>query len=93
MPERKFGIDLKSYDDIFKTEEEREEDRLSKIRDIPISEIDDFPDHPFMVRDDEDMQNLIANNRIKSRSCFVHDKKFRIMGQRTGYLQLHLHTF
>lgn len=52
MPERKFGIDLRSYDDIFKTEEEREEDRLSKIRDIPISEIDDFPDHPFMVRDD-----------------------------------------
>ena len=61
MPERKFGIDLRSYDDIFKTEEEREEDRLSKIRDIPISEIDDFPDHPFMVRDDEDMQNLIES--------------------------------
>ena len=69
MAERKFGIDLKSYDDIFKTEEEREEDRLSKIRDIPISEIDDFPDHPFMVRDDEDMQNLIES--IKERGVIT----------------------
>ena len=69
MPERKIGIDLKSYDDIFKTEEEREEDRLSKIRDIPISEIDDFPDHPFMVRDDEDMQNLIES--IKERGVIT----------------------
>ena len=69
MPERKFGIDLRSYDDIFKTEEEREEDRLSKIRDIPISEIDDFPDHPFMVRDDEDMQNLIES--IKERGVIT----------------------
>ena len=69
MPERKFGIDLRSYDDIFKTEEEREEDRLSKIRDIPISEIDDFPDHPFMVRDDEDKQNLIES--IKERGVIT----------------------
>ena len=69
MPERKFGIDLKSYDDIFKTSEEREEDKLSKIRDIPISEIDDFPDHPFMVRDDEDMQNLIES--IKERGVIT----------------------
>ena len=69
MPEKKFGIDLKSYDDIFKTEEEREEDILSKIRDIPISEIDDFPDHPFMVRDDEDMQNLIES--IKERGVIT----------------------
>ena len=69
MQERKFGIDLKSYDDIFKTSEEREEDKLSKIRDIPISEIDDFPDHPFMVRDDEDMQNLIES--IKERGVIT----------------------
>ena len=42
MPERKFGIDLKSYDDIFKTEEEREDDKLARIREIPIADIDDF---------------------------------------------------
>ena len=63
MAERKFGIDLKSYDDIFKTEEEREDDKLARIREIPIADIDDFPDHPFQVRDDEDMQNLVESIR------------------------------
>ena len=69
MAEKKFGIELKSYDDIFKTSEEREEDKLAKIRDIPISEIDDFPDHPFQVRDDEDMQNLVES--IKERGVIT----------------------
>ena len=63
MAERKFGIDLKSYDDIFKTEEEREDDKLARIKEIPIADIDDFPDHPFQVRDDEDMQNLVESIR------------------------------
>lgn len=69
MAEKKFGIELRSYDDIFKTSEEREEDKLAKIRDIPISEIDDFPDHPFQVRDDEDMQNLVES--IKERGIIT----------------------
>jgi ParB family chromosome partitioning protein len=63
MAERKFGIDLKSYDDIFKTKEEREDDKLARIREIPIADIDDFPNHPFQVRDDEDMQNLVESIR------------------------------
>ena len=42
-------IELTAYDDLFQTDESREEARLSKIRDIPISEIDEFPDHPFKV--------------------------------------------
>lgn len=65
MAERKLGIELKSYDDIFKTEEERQEDKLARIRDIPIADIDDFPDHPFQVRDDEDMQNLVESIRVR----------------------------
>ena len=69
MADKKFGIELRSYDDIFKTSEEREEDKLAKIRDIPISEIDDFPDHPFQVRDDEDMQNLVES--IKERGVIT----------------------
>ena len=69
MAERKFGIDLKSYDDIFKTEEERADDKLARIRDIPIADIDDFPDHPFQVRDDEDMQNLVES--IKERGVIT----------------------
>ena len=69
MAERKFGIDLKSYDDIFKTQEEREDDKLARIRDIPIADIDDFPDHPYQVRDDEDMQNLVES--IKERGVIT----------------------
>ena len=42
-------IELTAYDDLFQTDESREEAKLSKIRDIPISEIDEFPDHPFKV--------------------------------------------
>ena len=50
---------LPSVDDLFSTEESRQEARLTKIYDIPISEIDDFPDHPYKVLDDDDMQALM----------------------------------
>ena len=50
---------LPSIDDLFSTEEIRQEAKLAKIYDIPISEIDDFPDHPYRVLDDEDMQALM----------------------------------
>ena len=43
--------------------QEREVDLIQKIYDIPISEIDDFPDHPFKVRDDEDMLQLVESVR------------------------------
>lgn len=46
---RETKIELTAYDDLFQTDESREEAKLSKIRDIPISEIDEFPDHPFKV--------------------------------------------
>ena len=46
---RKSSIELTAYDDLFQTDESRAEAALSKIRDIPISEIDEFPDHPFKV--------------------------------------------
>ncbi len=50
---------LPSVDDLFSTEEIRQEAKLAKIYDIPISEIDDFPNHPYRVLDDEDMQALM----------------------------------
>ena len=52
-------IELTAYDDLFQTDESREEAKLSKIRDIPIAEIDEFPDHPFKVLMDEDMEQLV----------------------------------
>ncbi len=52
-------MNLPSVDDLFSTEESRQEAKLAKIYDIPISEIDDFPDHPYRVLDDEDMLSLM----------------------------------
>ena len=52
-------IELTAYDDLFETDQSREENKLSKIRDIPITEIDEFPDHPFRVLMDEDMEQLV----------------------------------
>lgn len=46
---RETKIELTAYDDLFQTDESREDAKLSKIRDIPISQIDEFPDHPFKV--------------------------------------------
>ena len=54
-------IELTAYDDLFQTDESREEAKLSKIRDIPISEIDEFPDHPFKDLIDEDMEQLVES--------------------------------
>ncbi|MFI3326728.1 MAG: ParB/RepB/Spo0J family partition protein [Clostridia bacterium] len=62
-------IELKAYDDLFETDASRAENKLAKIRDIPISEIDDFPDHPFKVRDDEDMTQLVES--IKERGIIT----------------------
>ena len=58
---RETKIELTAYDDLFQTDESREEAALSKIRDIPLSEIDEFPDHPFKVLMDEDMQQLVES--------------------------------
>lgn len=64
-----FVLSTKSLDDLFSTQEERDEAKLQKIRDIPLSEIDDFPDHPFQVREDEDMFQLVES--IKERGVIT----------------------
>ena len=58
---RESKIELTSYDDLFQTDESREEARLSKIRDVPIAEIDEFPNHPFKVLMNEDMEQLVES--------------------------------
>ncbi len=55
------GMRLPSLDDIFTSQKERDEADLKKIYEIPLSEIDPFPDHPFKVTDDEDMMNLVES--------------------------------
>ena len=49
---------LPSLDELFSSQEERDDAKLKRIYEIPLSEIDPFPNHPFHVRDDEDMMNL-----------------------------------
>ena len=51
---RKIDLGLTGYDELFANDEERKVNKLPRIFDIPISEIDDFPDHPFKVKIDED---------------------------------------
>ena len=69
MAGRKSDFTLTRLDDLFSTQEQRDDEKLSKIRDIPLTEIDDFPDHPFKVRDDEDMQQLVES--IKERGVIT----------------------
>ncbi len=69
MAGRKSDFTLKTLDDLFTTQEMRDEEKLSKIREIPLELIDDFPDHPFKVRDDEDMLNLVES--IKERGVIT----------------------
>ncbi len=58
---KRTGIEMTAYDDLFETDESRAEANLSKIREIPISEIDEFPDHPFKVLMNEDMEQLVES--------------------------------
>ena len=58
---RESKIELTAYDDLFETDESRAEANLSRIREIPISEIDEFPDHPFKVLMNEDMEQLVES--------------------------------
>ena len=69
MEGRKSDFTLTKLDDLFTTQAQRDEEQLSKIRDIPLELIDDFPDHPFKVRDDEDMMQLVES--VKERGVIT----------------------
>ena len=62
-------LGMTGYDELFMTDKERAENKLPKIYDVPLSEIDDFPEHPFQVRLDEDMQQLVES--IKERGLIT----------------------
>lgn len=55
------NISLNSYDDIFSTEETREDAKREKIVDMPLSKLHPFPDHPFQVRDDDAMKETVES--------------------------------
>lgn len=64
-----FVLPTKCLDNLFSTQKERDEAKLQKIREIPLTEIDGFPDHPFQVREDEDMFQLVES--IKERGVIT----------------------
>ena len=66
---QKIDLGLTGYDELFMNDVERKENKLPRIYDIPISEIDDFPDHPFKVKLDEDMDQLVQS--IKERGIIT----------------------
>ena len=81
---RETKIELTAYDDLFQTDESRAEAALSKIRDIPLSEIDEFPDHPFKVLMDEDMEQLvdsIKHNGVMTPAtvCLKEDGRYELI--------------
>ena len=63
MSVRSVDLGLTGYDELFMTDRERAESHLPRIQDIPLTEIDDFPDHPFHVRLDADMDELVQSGK------------------------------
>ncbi|MGN8713765.1 ParB/RepB/Spo0J family partition protein [Hornefia butyriciproducens] len=62
--EKREEIRFPSLDELFSSQEERDDAKLKRIYEIPLTEIDPFPDHPYKVRDDEDMMNLVESVRV-----------------------------
>ena len=64
MPqEKKPRFTLGTVDDMFTTQEMRDDAKLARIHEIPLDEIEAFPEHPYKVKDDEDMMNLVESIR------------------------------
>ena len=61
MAEKKIDLGLTALDELFSTEEQRQENKLPRIRDVPLDQIDDMPNHPYKVRMDEDMDILVES--------------------------------
>ena len=66
---QKIDLGMTGYAELFMTDEERKTQTLPRIVDIPLELIDEFPDHPFQVRMDEDMQQLVES--IKDRGLIT----------------------
>lgn len=63
------NIQLASYDDLFKTDEERQADAQERVQSLPLDRLMPFPNHPFKVLDDEKMQETVES--IKERGVLV----------------------
>ena len=59
------NLNLPSVDELFSTQEERDEAKRESVRNIPIAEITDFPNHPFKVKTDENMLDMVERAVMK----------------------------
>ena len=69
MKKGKIDLGLSGYESLFMTDQERQEVSLPKVYELPLSEIDPFPEHPFKVRMDEDMDQLTQS--VKERGVIT----------------------
>ena len=69
MKKGKIDLGLSGYESLFMTDQERQEASLPKVYELPLSEIDPFPEHPFKVRMDEDMDQLTQS--VKERGVIT----------------------
>lgn len=69
MGKKPIDLGLTALDELFMNDQSRAEVKLPRIHDIPIDQIDEFPDHPFHVRMDEDMDQLVES--IKTRGIIT----------------------
>ena len=69
MAKKQIDLGLTGLDELFMDDKERTESKLPKIHEIPLSEIDEFPNHPFHIRLDEDMDQLVES--IKERGIIT----------------------
>lgn len=76
------AIDLglsEAYNDLFSTQEERDNARRSYVTDLPAAEISDFPDHPFKVRMDEEMERLVDSVKERGTHAVSRDGRTYIL--------------
>lgn len=97
MPKNGLNVSLNSYDDIFSTEETRQEEQREQVQQIPIDELYPFKDHPFKVIDDEAMQRTVESmadtqnapslsqaqrlKKLAQEGHFSYDVAFAVMGE------------
>ena len=77
-------LGMTGYDELFMNDAERREASLPKIYNIPLSEIDDFPNHPFQVRLDEDMDQLVESVKERPDQDLI-DIQVEICCERKGH--------
>lgn len=91
MNDKKPRFTLNSVDDLFTTQEQRDDEQLVKIRELDVTKIDQFPKHPYKVKNDADMYNLMES--IKEHGvvtpAIVRQKKDGRYEMISGHRRLH----